>query len=122
MKYGIIVTDNRVAKKRSSYTNTRRWPFFAHIPIFGLFPSDEIPGRSLFRAIAFSAVLPNFYGTTIAVFSVTHSNVYHIARTRQKASENIEVHRSLQNCASSFWNWLLVLLPPMGPAFGRNSV
>jgi len=89
-------------------------PFFspAHLSIFGLFPDNKIPGRSLFRATAFSAVLPNFFkAQSLQFFSVTRSNVYHFARTKHKASDNSRVHRSLQQCGSSVWN----LLTPRRP-------
>jgi len=48
--------------------------------------------------------------------------VYHFARTQHKASDNSEVHRSLQQCGSSVWNLLLIaLLTPRRQSFGRNS-
>jgi hypothetical protein len=54
---------------------------------------------------------PNIFRTITAVFSpLTNKNVCQVICTEQKAKDNSEVQRSLQNSGSSVWNLLHVTL------------
>ena len=62
-------------------------------------PDALSPGRLFFFGISIAAFLPPPY----------IQNVYQFTYTEQNAPDTSEVHRSLQNCWSSVWDFLRVI-------------
>jgi len=58
----------------------------------------------------FCKVMPNIFRLIGIVFSL-YKTLYQFTCTEQKAPDNTEVERSIQNCGSSAWNVLHVTLP-----------
>ena len=59
-------------------------------------------------ATKFYTVTPNISGIITAVCSVKYKNVCHFTCTEQKASDNSDVYRSVQNCGAAVWSLLHV--------------
>ena len=73
-----------------------------------LYQGAQISGILLPGELHFFTVGPNCFS---AIFlPLTYKIVYQLTCTKQKAPDNSEVHRSLQNCWSLVWNLLYVTI------------
>jgi hypothetical protein len=66
----------------------------------------------VFRPIKFCTVARNIFGIIVAVLiSLTYKNVHHLTCTEQRASDDSETDRSLQNYGPWVWHVLHIALP-----------